>query len=247
MIRAAWKEVGLFLNLGQCTRRETHTDLPIPSPDGSDKHRCRIKVGGKRLELPFPAPTALPTLRQVQSSTGIATLSPTLILPKPDSDILRAMARKKDRSLLSTEQVTLQQLCNKYRKQRPRKLTGLPEAKEQGSDRSPRAIPHREVVDPDTAREAVSQLFAFVGEFHRKIPFYLGLGTFSEDMQEVEFQYLGFAGQGKNDPFNADYKLAWLDPGDGKTVYAKSRPGKQYPDIEPCMDTCPFETDVLTR
>jgi hypothetical protein len=169
------------------------------------------------------------------------------MLPKPDSDILRALARRSDRSLLSTGQVTLQQLCNKYRTQRTRKLTGLPEAKEQGLDHAPRAIQHREVADPNTARETGPQLFAFVGELHRKIPFYLGLGTFSEDMQEVEFQYLGFAGQGKNDPFNADYKLAWLDPGDGKTVYAKSRPSKQYPGIEPCMDTCPFETDVLTQ
>ena len=54
-------------------------------------------------------------------------------------------------------------------------------------------------------------------------------------------------GQGKNDPFNAAYKLAWQEPVDGKTVYAKLRPNQKYPGIEPYMDISNFETDVLTQ
>jgi hypothetical protein len=255
MIRAAWKECGPGLNLGQFSGREkavTHTHTP--APDGSDKHRCKIKVDGKRLELPFPAPTALPTTLQVQSSTAIATLAPTFLVPKPDMDVIRALARRSDRRLLDTEQVTLQQLCDKYHKQRTRKMAGLPagtgyqvEGKEQGSSRAHHTIPHGEDADPETNNETKPQLFAFVGELSRKIPFYLGLGTFSEATQEVEFQYLGFPGQGKSNPCNAEYKLAWLDPVDGKTAYATSRPGQKYSGIKPCTDISSLETDVLTR
>jgi hypothetical protein len=206
----------VFLNLGQFRTAKTHSRT-MPSPDRSDKHRCKIKVDGKRLELPFPAPSALPTLRQVQSSTGVATLSPTFTVPKPDMDTLRALARRSDRGLLKTGQVTFQQLCNKYRGQRTRKLPGLPtgtgyqvEGEGQGSGLAPHRSSQHEVVDPETTQNTEPQLFAIVGELSRKIPFWLGLGTLSEDMQEVEFQYLGFPSQGKSNPFNADYKFYGL-------------------------------------
>jgi hypothetical protein len=168
-------------------------------------------------------------------------------------DVIRALARRSDRKLIDTEQVTLQQLCHKYHKQRTRKMTGLPTGtgyqveEKEGSSRAHHTIPRGEDEDPETNNETEPQLFALVGELSRKIPFYLGLGTFSEDTQEVEFQYLGFPGQGQSNPCNAEYKLAWLDPVDGKTVYATSRPGQKYPGIEPCTDVSSLETDVLTR
>jgi hypothetical protein len=266
MIRAAWKETGLFLCLGQfltwCivagnSRPLPPSATPTHTLDGSDAHRCKIKVDKQRLVIPFPAPHKLPVLRSVQSSTDLSTLSPTFIVPKPDMDIIRAQARRSDRNLMKAGQVTLQELCDKYHRQRTRKPPGLPPGTgyqvksgvvESSADpRSRMGLDSELQQDQMLLSDNAPQLFAFVGELHRKIPFYLGLGTVAEGGEEVDMQYLGFTAQGKGDPFSATYKLAWADPADQKTVYAKVKPSKNYPGIEPCVDTYSIQDDVLTQ
>jgi hypothetical protein len=75
--------------------------------------------------MPFPESPDLPPLRQVQPSTDVSERSPTFVVPKPDMDILKAHARRTDRNLLAAEKVTLQELREKYSKQRPRRLPDL--------------------------------------------------------------------------------------------------------------------------
>lgn len=228
--------------------------------DGSDAHRCKIKVDKKRLAIPFPDPSKLPMLRSVQSSTDVATLSPAFIVPKPNMDVIRAQARRTDRNLMKAGQVTLQELCDKYHKQRTRKPHGLPpgtsvDSGAAESSATRRRTPRSRVgldsevqqVEQIVLSDNAPQLFAFVGEPHRKIPFYLGLGTVAEGGEEVDMQYLGFNSQGRADPFGAVYKLAWTDPADQKTVYAKVKPLKNYPGIERCVDTYSVQDDVLTQ